>query len=340
MIVFLSVTNSCSFSCTHCFLKYAVSPKRNMSFTTVEKILEELEKDEENHLVVFLGGEPFEEDRKFFRKILRKRREYEKGKTKFSFLTNLVSYSPVWDKIIEELCDSKIEVSYDVTRSLDNSRGRYLLEWYRNFEKIREKFDVGIRVTLTSVAIKYGIDYWVNFLSLTEPCTVSFNHYICTSNDPLKVGYGEYIDFILCLSEELRKAGKRPRFHPIGTAFNYDSKISITSENYLSGSCYQSRIAVSPDGTFGFCPILLSWGYTLGNFLEDGLNEVKKKSEKFFFKEILNAKCNCDYFGIYCWGGCFAERVTNGNQSLEVISKGKCKKYYDYLLFLAEEYSE
>jgi len=334
MDIFLNITNRCNLSCSHCFVKNLNSRNHisDMSFQNIDRIFSELEKIKDNLNIIFYGGEPLLREKEFFKYILK---NYKRDHINYHIVTNLINYNENYDHIIENLFNSNISASFDATREIRGSHEEFIFIWYNRYKRIKDKFNVNIRLITTKKFLQNTPLYWFTIINFLDPSSYYFNHYLTNdNNDELKTDYKEYIDFVIKFSK-IALSYKNPiPFYPLNNTINFLTNGKNTFFP-LSGNCIEKQLTIQPNGDVGFCQYLTENGVIFGNIYREDILKILSSKERILLHMSLDSKdCfDCQYYGEVCFGGCIAEKYLSGNKdkSFKSYTDGYCIKYFDFV---------
>lgn len=361
MLIYLKPTNLCNLNCKHCYVPEAKrigtiqedNTKNNINNVYKQKMTpEDIDRIYKKILdfswdtplkILFHGGEATLAGIDFYEYILK----YYGHSLSHSMQTNLLLYSSKWDHIIEELFDSTIGTSFDLTRRFNDSFEQFQDIWMKNYFEAKNKFRISLRMVVSKTFLEKGADYWYNFINELKPDMYGFEHYIVTqgNDSSIAVPYADYLNFLIEFCQLVVNEGKIPNFYPLEQIFSASTDKGLFHGGYFTGNCMKNHIIIDPDGSVGMCPSLVANDLKVGNIFNQDLNSILngEKRIQHIIKSNSNNCGDCKYSYGICGGGCYAMRYFS-NISYDIpfkeITKGKCVELFEYLEGLANFFAE
>ncbi|MCS7232028.1 MAG: SPASM domain-containing protein [Elusimicrobiota bacterium] len=331
---YIRVTDQCNLFCKHCYIPNDIRTKKKsflspdqvkfIVFKGVEELLYSRNNENEFLNIIFTGGEPMLVGVDYYKSILSDIEKIKNEKVSFSMTTNLMLYSSKWDFIFQNLFGGVVGTSYSLTRQTVNGFDDFEKIWLKNYERVREKFNVSIIFTLDKIFISQNVEFWINKIKQLEPHSCSFEWFIPAydeiENSEIYSSVDEYFDYLCKLFSALKESGiKNVKIKQLRPNFNMFSKDS---------SCLDENLVINPDGSVGICPALTVNGFVSGNIFYESIHKLLNKKERIdMINMLLKTPKECEdcRFVAVCNYGCPALIF------LGKIQRNNCKKFFEFL---------
>lgn len=324
-------TNKCNVACEYCFEdKTADFMTHDQLSLTIEKLLDHMEQQSIDELIIYWqGGEVMIMQPAWFERAHELIAEAAGRRGKrigHSLQSNMIGYSPKWNRIIAEMFGNSVGTSMDFPNLYRKARGHtteeYTQLWTRNVRMARE---AGIQIGVISIPNKGSLraggeafySYFVDELGVTDfQLNTSFSGgELNDSKTESILDMTTLAQFFVELADVWFERGYDAgvRLGPIDELFNHFAGRMATLPCIWQQNCTDNFVSIDARGHVAQCDCWVTSypEYRFGNvFGAKSFSQVMKesKSRRRFVDRpeamIEHETCAaCDYLSI-CHGGC------------------------------------
>lgn len=316
-MVNLRVTNSCNFSCSHCFPESSIQKNKELTYEELIDVISELAKYKVLHITL-TGGEPF------LNNNLLDIAEFANSKGMIvSICTNASLIKDEHISRLKKCAIGSLKVSLDGASAETHDQYRGNGKFEKLIPMIRKLVDAKIYVCINTVISKINFHEYKQISELVKELKVS--EFACDTIrktgralenwDILALTYEEKLEFTAYFRSLMPKFGDvviGSRIFPL----ILNDTIETDHLTKACGLCISNMVILS-NGDVTPCWRLFDLGMVSGNIKQSSLDDIWNKSELFIKVRNLEIssleKCKDCEGKDFCEGSCRAFALANHN---------------------------